>query len=296
MRLIVGLVAAWGVSIATFASAQGSEDVQPLCPTSTGEPGRLFVSISDIFEVPEVFDRVEVTDDAVLGQAISPTPPTVYAVAQSEGAAAMRFLKDEEIVYECTVKAVDFDPTVHSLASVTQGNCDWKTNRALPLLTGIAHMFDLPAPFVEVAVGNPKVFDIQPTSASAIYAVGKSPGISDITALRPNGMVLYRCPFVVEDASLHFAQTPVEDTDLCRDHNGNLMRLTPGETVTYKREGEVRRYDPVRIADERVVGPTLSYSETGVFQFRAQASGITNLIDEWSGPRGGSRSCLIVVE
>ncbi|MEM7743872.1 MAG: pilus assembly protein N-terminal domain-containing protein [Pseudomonadota bacterium] len=295
MRLIVGLIAAWGVSIATFASAQGSDDVQPLCPTSTGEPGRLFVGIADIFVVPEVFDRVE-ADDAVAGYSLGVASPTVYAFLYSEGATALRFFEGEDMVYECSVQAVDFDPAVHSLESITRGNCDWKADRELPLLTGIAHIFDLPAPFVEVAVGNPKVFDIQPTSTSAIYAVGKSPGITDIVALRPNGVLMFQCPFMVQDATAHFAQNPVEDTEICRDQNGNLMRLSPGETVTYKREGEVRRYDPVRIADGRVVGPTLSNSETGVFQFRAQASGITSLIDEWIGPRGRSRSCLIVVE
>lgn len=297
-RLVLCLCSAFLSSclLSVGADAQGKMDVPPPCPTLTGEPGRLFVNISNVFEVPEVFDRVQGAGETVVGHGLGTTPPTVYALAFSEGASAMRFFNGEELVYECAVNAIDFDPAVHSMTSIEKGYCDWQADRDLPVLTGIAHVFVLPTGFLEVAVGNPNILDIRPTSDRSIVVFGRSTGITDVVALGGNGVLISQCPFVVQDAAQHFAQIPVKDTELCRDSNGNLMRLTQGDAVMYKREGEVRRYDPVHSADKGIARPAQNRSETGLFEIRARSPGITSLIDYRYRARNGSLSCLIVVE
>ena len=280
----------------TDLHAQSINASMPSCPTSTGEPGRLFAGFSDVFQIPDAFDRVESSNDIVIGQSIGTTPPSVYVVAREPGTAVIEFFNGSRLAHSCAVDVVSFDPTVHALSSTEQGDCDWQVDRELPLLTGIAHHATAPTKYSELAVADPQIAEVSPFTSRDFRVTGRSPGLTNVTMLGRNGILISQCPVVIEDAIEHFARNVIEVADLCRDIDGNPMRLQPGETVVYKREGDVRQSDPVWIADDEVMGPARQMSKTGTFELHAVGPGTTSLSDVQHGVRGVSHNCLIVVE
>lgn len=291
--LAIGVFLTTGSLVSTGLLAETSSNPVALCETSSGEPGRLFSDIADIFEVPEAFDSVEGTTETVKGTGLGTTPPSVYAFASEAGSTQLRFFDGDKLVYTCAVNAIDFDPAVHSLSSVTSGNCDWQADRDLPMLTGIARLFAVPQRFREIAVGNPDILDVQPVTESTVYATGRAPGITDITALEADGTLLFRCPFMVLDAATYFGKDDLDDDMLCRDPDGRTARLRTGDTLSVSFPKTEPDFIELAVANPKIA--ELHPQSLHEYSISAVAAGVTNVI----GLHPGGllhHECLIMVE
>lgn len=265
----------------------------PLCATSTGEAGRLFEGITGYVSGPARFDRVVPSSKNV--NVILPvrTPFGFYTAAFEPGSSQLRFFNDETLTYVCGIEVVPFDPDVHPLESISEGDCAWMDPGARPFLTGLANVVVSPRyKAVLIGTGLP-IAELLPLSAEAIYVLGQQSGVTTVAILGDNDVVR-QCPVLVESTAEYFAVVGLDENQICVDENGMTARLTVGESATLSFAEQP--YTKIAVADEMVAEVT-PLGETSM-RVDTVAPGITNIIavKSWPDRADVARDCLIVVE
>lgn len=265
----------------------------PLCATSTGDAGRLFEGITGYVSAPATYDRIVPSYSDVHVDLSRRASSGFYTAASQTGRSQLRFFLDETLTYVCGIEIVPFDPDVHPLESISEGDCAWMDPGARPFLTGLANVVVSPRYKAVLTGTGLLIAELSPLSAEAIYVLRQQPGVTTVAFLGDNDVVR-QCPVLVERSAEYFAIVGLDESQICVDENGMTARFTVGESATLSFAEQP--YTKIAVADEMVAEVT-PLGETSM-RVDTVAPGITNIIavKSWPDRADVVRDCLIVVE
>jgi len=115
-------------------------------------------------------------------------------------------------------------------------------------------------PFAELSIANPQIADISSLSDRTIYVLGKSPGMTTLTLLDPNGQLITNVDVRVAPDISEFKERlrqilPGEKIEVRTANDGIVLSGTVSSTARLQRALDLaERYAPERVSNLMTVG------------------------------------------
>ncbi|OYW51776.1 MAG: hypothetical protein B7Z10_05520 [Rhodobacterales bacterium 32-66-7] len=225
----------------TPAAAQTVGEATEACETTAGPEGLLFAGTYAMVHAPVDFETARTAYPGVeLVIPVRDGPGMLAFGIEGETSDAddnqVEFLDaNGKVVHQCTVETVAFDPAIHKLAQLQDGDCNLKQAAGLPqLLAGHAQVWEVPRDLSEVSVNDTYIANLATMSARTIYLLGKTPGVVVFVWLEGEPDVTYSanlCPFEVLSVAEALGAAGIANPDICRDANGAMLGLSVGQTA-----------------------------------------------------------------
>lgn len=292
----------------TALSPAAAEDLVR-CETNLGADGQLQSGQFGMIHAPVPFDEVKVVSGPLdiypeLGDATqvlgfgghltnSAGPESaVIAFSTTAGSTAHR----------CEISVEPDFTFARPLSQMQVGNCALEQLGGLKeLLPGHIQVWKMPTDFVEAAPSQPMLLDMSVLSSDTIALFGEESGLVTLMWSSENGdgsVQVNICPFIVGPISKESLQPP-PDADLCRDIDGQPMRLSVGDSALFALPAPASpsegNYSYAIGAPE--IADVSGHDETSrVPIILAKAKGSTSIAVATNEPDFQAQVCEIVVE
>lgn len=284
----------------------------PACVTNLGSEGRLINGVPGMVFAPGHFDDVTITGTALeifptlrneLGVLIREEAFAKAGSAQLEKAMVEFSRKDGMVVHRCNVEEVAYEPDFQDIERLQVGNCSFKLVAGMPtLIQGHLQVWEASVDAADFDVGPRAVMDVSSLSETMFMLVGKSPGIS-VVVWSENGegdmSKTNLCPFRTLSTSEMRGTDSLADASLCRDTDGNPMRLSVGQNVTMRMpesDGRGFTIDEYALGDPKIARGTWSTAQVRLPVITGISPGTTSIIMLGYSSGVQARSCVVRVE